>query len=145
MTYLKIFVPLLLLFFATSLSAQANKTASQIHIPPAGIVKIYLDIPSNRVEILKTKSTRISIETNIRLGLGSLPLLDYLEENGRYELTATVGPQTNSLTLSPRKDQKVLLVKGQECPEVVSYKIHIPEFVEFVQTLDASQGKFVSQ
>jgi len=144
MTYLKFFVPILFLFLSTSIYAQTSQKVPQIHTLPSGVAKIHIDVPSNRVEILKTKGNRISIETNVRLALGSLPLLEYLIKNGRYELTALADNELHELTLSPKKNQKVLLIKGQQCSEIVTYKIHIPESVEFVQTLGSSQDDFVA-
>ncbi len=137
-------IPLLffLCFFAEMRGQASNKT-SQIAILPTGVTKIRINAPSNRIQVLKTKGTRISIETAIRINAGTLPLLDYLIKSGRYELDVIVDGQTNILTLSPPKSNKVLLVKGEECQEAVTYKIHIPETVDYIETLNSNQENFV--
>jgi hypothetical protein len=144
MTYLKFFVPILFLFISSSIYAQTSQKGSQIHTLPSGVTKIHIDVPSNRVEILKTKGNRISIETNVRLALGSLSLLEYLIKNGRYELTAFHDSELYELTLSTKENQKELLIKGQQCSEIVTYKIYVPESVEFIQTLCSSQDNFIA-
>jgi len=143
MKLLKI-IPLLffLCFFAEVRGQASNKTA-QIAILPTGITKVRINAPSNRIEIFKTKGTRISIETAVRINAGTLPLLDYLVKSGRYELDVLVDGQANILTLSPPKSNNVLLVKGEECAEVITYKIHIPETVQYIETLNTNQGDFV--
>lgn len=142
MTILKSIPLLCLLFFTTKICGQASNKTPQIATLPAGMVKVRINAPSNRVEIFKTKGTRISIETSIRMNAGTLPLLNYLIKSGRYELDVLADAQKNLLTLSPKKDQKVLLVKGSECQEFITYKIHIPESVRHVETLDADQDRF---
>jgi hypothetical protein len=47
------------------------------------------------------------------------------------------------LTLSPSKNNNVLVIKGTECEELVTYKIHLPETVTLIETLNTSQGNFV--
>ncbi|BDS13670.1 hypothetical protein [Aureispira anguillae] len=143
MNFLRMIPLVFFIFFVSKASGQASNKIPQISTLPKGIVKVRVNAPSNRVQIFKTKGTRISIETSIRINAGSLPLLDYLAKNGRYELNSTVDLQTNTLTLTPKKNQKTLLVKGEECQEVITYKIHIPESVKFVETLNIAEENFV--
>lgn len=131
-----------LMFLISEMRGQASTTVPQIATIPKGIVKIRIHAPSSRVKILKTKGSRMSIETSIRINEGSLPLLDYLAKEGRYKMDVLVDAQNNLLTLMPPKNQKVLLVKGEECEEVVTYKIHIPETVNFVETLNTEEENF---
>lgn len=137
-------IPLLffLCFFAEAYGQASNKTA-QIATLPLGTTKIRINIPSNQIEIVKTKGTRISIETAIRINVGTLPLLDYLVKNGRYQINVHINEQISMLTLSPPKNNNVLIIKGKECGEVITYKIHIPEMITLVETLNTSQGNFV--
>jgi hypothetical protein len=142
MKLLKITPLLFFLYFFAEAHGQASNKTAQIAILPAGITKVRINAPSNRVEVFKTKGTRISIETAVRINEGTLPLLEYLVKSGRYEMDVLVDGQINILTLSPPKNNNVILVKGEECEEVVTYKIHLPETVMYVETLNTSQGNF---
>ena len=137
-------IPLLffLCFFAEVYGQASTKTA-QIATLPLGTTKIRINAPSTQIEIFKTKGTRISIETAIRINRGTLPLLDYLVKNGRYQINVQMNEQISMLTLSPSKNKNVLIIKGKECEEVITYKIHIPETITLVETLNTSQGNFV--
>ena len=106
----------------------------QIMTLPKGVVELHIQVDKSQVEIIKTKGSRISIETNVKISQGSLPLLKYLMDNGRYDLTARENNQLSTFTISPPKNKKVLLVKGEECEEAVYYKIHVPESIAFVKT-----------
>jgi hypothetical protein len=137
-------IPLLffICFFAEVRGQASNKTA-QIATLPSGTTKIRINAPSNQIEIFKTKGTRISIETAIRINIGTLSLLDYLVKNGRYQMAIQMNEQIETLTLSPPKSNNVLVVKGKECEEIITYKIHIPETITLVETLNTSQGNFI--
>lgn len=138
------FIPLLFfLCLFTTVNGQASNKTAQIATLPSGITKVRINVPSKNIEIFKTKGTRISIETSVRINAGTLPLLDYLVKSGRYQMEVLADGQTNLLTLTPPRSNKVLLVKGEECQEEISYKIHIPESVQYIETLNASQGEFV--
>jgi hypothetical protein len=143
MRLLKI-IPLLffLCFFAEVRGQASNKTA-QIATLPIGTTTVRINALSSQIEIFKTKGTRISIETAVRIKIGTLPLLDYLFKSGRYKMDVLVNGQLNMLTLSPPINNNVLLVKGAECEENITYKIHIPETVKHIETLNSNQGDFV--
>jgi len=143
MKHLKIIPLLFFLFFFAEVRGQASNKTSQIATLSSGIAKVRINAPRNRIEIFKTKGTRISIETSIRINPGTLPLLDYLIKSGRYEMNVFVDQQTNMLTLSPPKSNNVLLVKGKECQEVITYKINIPETVQYIEILNTNQENFV--
>ncbi len=122
---------------------QASNKTAQIATIPAGATKIRIYAPGKDIEIFKTKGTRISIETAVRINIGTLPLLDYLFKSGRYEMELLMDEQIHMLTLSPPQNNNVLLVKGAECEEVITYKIHIPETIKHIETLNSNQGNFV--
>lgn len=136
MSYSKLLVFICISFFQINLLfAQASQKMPQIMTLPKGVVELHIQVDKSQVEIIKTKGSRISIETNVKISQGSLPLLKYLMDNGRYDLTARENNQLSTFTISPPKNKKVLLVKGEECEEAVYYKIHVPESVAFVKTL----------
>jgi hypothetical protein len=144
MSLSKIFTLFLLLAISINLSAQASQKTPQIITLPKGIVELHIQAESDKVQIVKTKGSRISIEANVKIGAGSTPLLKYLIDNGRYSLTAKSDYHKHTLTLSPQKNKKILLIKGQECSEEVIYKIHVPESVKFVKTLSTSNNNSVA-
>ncbi len=134
------------LFFTISinLSAQASQKTPQLVTLPKGITELHIQAESDRVQIVKTKGSRISIETNIKISAGTMPLLKYLIDNGRYALAAKSDVHQNTLILSPQKNKKVLLIKGEECSEEVMYKIHIPASVKYVKTLSTSNDNSIA-
>lgn len=143
MNLIKIIPLLFFLCLFAEVRGQASNKIAQIATLPAGIIKIRINAPSSQIEIFKTKGTRISIETAISIKMGTLPLLDYLVKSGRYQMDLQVNQQIKTLTLSPPKNNNVLVVKGEACEEIITYKIHIPETIKEIETLSTSQGDFV--
>jgi hypothetical protein len=118
---------LLLLGCSTSMRAQATKTFVQLHQMPEHITTLHLELSSDKVELVRTKSSRISIETTVHLAPGSLPLLDYIAKSGRYDLQASSSNHSSRMVLALHQTQKVLVIKGELCNEEITYKIHVPE------------------
>jgi len=118
-----------LLSSSYQLWSQASNTVLHVYTLPAHTESLSFELPSNQVEIIKTKSARISIETTIHLPAGSVPLLDYLIKAKRYDLKATINREAHSFTLSPVKLQKTLIIKGELCQEEIRYKIYVPESI----------------
>lgn len=114
-------------FCSPSCLAQASKQIVQLHSLPNNINTLHLQLPSNKIKLIKTKSSRISIETTIHLDAGSPPLLDYLIKSGRYDLEATVDAEQSSMALALPKPSKILIIKGAICEEDISYTIYVPE------------------
>jgi hypothetical protein len=131
-------------FFHAGLFAQASQKMPQIMTLPKGVIELHIQVSKDQVEIVKTKGSRISVETKVKINQGSLPLLKYLMDNGRYDLEAHSDVHLNTLTISPPNNKKVILVKGAECEETIMYKIHVPESVEFIKTLHSSNNRTVS-
>lgn len=143
MNLLKIIPFLFFLCFFAEVRGQASSKISQIATLPSGVTKIRIHIPRSQVEILKTRGTRIFIQTAIHINIGTFSLLDYLVKAQRYQINVLMNEQTEMLVLSPSKNNNVLVVKGTECEELVTYKIHIPETATLIETLNTSQGNFV--
>lgn len=112
---------------SNQIAAQTNKQVVQLHQVPSHITTVHLQLPSNKVEIIKTKSSRISIESTIKLSAGSVPLLDYLVSTGRYEFATQSSATSPTLILALSKSPKVLIIKGAVCKEVITYKVYVPE------------------
>lgn len=112
---------------SSSCLAQASKKIVQLHQLPNHIVNLHLQLPSNKIKLIKTKSSRVSVETTIHLDAGSPPLLDYLINSGRYDLEATMDANQSSMALFLPKSSKSIIIKGALCEENISYTIHVPE------------------
>ena len=137
-------IPFLFFFcFFAEVHGQASNKIAQIATLPSGTTKIRINAPSSQIEIFKTKGSRISIETAIRINTGTLSLLDYLVKNGRYQMNVQMNEQIEMLTLSPPLGNNVLVIKGEECKEIITYKIHIPETIKHIETLNTSKRNFV--
>lgn len=133
----------LLIFVVLALStsplwSQASNTVLHVYSLPAHTETLAFELPSNQVEIIKTKSARISIETTVLLPAGTPPLLDYLIKTKRYDLKATVNREAHSFTLSPVKLQKTIIIKGEICNEDIRYKIYVPESIPEVSNTYSS-------
>ena len=142
MNYLKLIPLFFLLFFFAELHGQASHKTAQIVIVPVGTNKIKINVPSSQLEIVKTKGTRISIEIAVRLNSGSLPLLEYLAKQGRYQMKVQEDELTRILTLSPTTNKNLLIIKGKECEETIIYRMHIPEYVKEIETLNSKEWNF---
>ena len=143
MRFLKIIPLLFFLCFFAEVRGQASNKIAQIATLPVGATTVRINAPSSQIEVFKTKGTRISIETAVQIKIGTLSLLDYLFKSGRYKMTILANGQLNMLTLSPSINNNVLLVKGTECEEIITYKIYIPERVKYIETLNANKGDFI--
>ncbi|MCH2042815.1 MAG: hypothetical protein MK212_01640 [Saprospiraceae bacterium] len=100
----------------------------------SGIVKLILngDIAAEDVLIRKTQGSRIVVETTIKLTGANERLLQYLADNGRYELNYSFDVTDNAIILSPKKNNNVIVIKGKECSENLSYIIFVPSSIELV-------------
>lgn len=102
----------------------SKKTYQTIITDNAETVKI--NIQDADVELKETKGTRILIETSIQLSVANEALLNFVIENGRYELVQTVDAAARELVIASKTDKNVIVVKGETCKEHITYTIYIP-------------------
>lgn len=102
----------------------SKKTYQTIIADNAETVKI--NIQDADVELKETKGTRILIETSIQLSVANEALLNFVIENGRYELVQTVDAAARELVIASKSDKNVIVVKGETCKEHITYTIYIP-------------------
>ena len=120
--------------FSSSLSAQATASTNEL-IAAANIEVINLDLDSDNIEIRETKGSRIIIESHIKLTtVSNSAMLNFLVNSGRYALENKADATTQTLSITRNKTMNVLLVKGKECEEVISYIILVPASVKIVNT-----------
>ncbi len=137
-------LPICFLFCAIGTSAQTSKKTSQMLNVSKAISKLKIDVHSDKVEIFHTKSSRITIETTVKISAGSIRLLAYMDKLGRYKLSLSSNNSDGVITLSPNKNNKVIMVKGVKVKENINYRIYVPTNILFVQTLDSEQMKNLS-
>jgi hypothetical protein len=122
------------LILSSNLFAQATASANEL-ISAANIETINLDLDSDNIEIKETKGSRIIIESHIKLTtVNNSAMLDFLVSSGRYALVNKADATTQTLNITRKKAMNVLLVKGEECEEVITYIVLIPASVKVVNT-----------
>jgi len=120
-------------FFASTVgwSQQVSKTLHQT-LTTDGAEKININVVGSKIEMRETKGSRILCEVTIRLAVSNERLLDFVANSGRYDLEKIVDNAVNELTISSQKSNNVIVVKGEEIREDISYIFYIPATVKFV-------------
>lgn len=120
-----------LLSFPTILSAQVSTSLNQsfdIDIAQS----ISLEVNSPNLKVKYTQGTRILVETRVSLSIDNSTLLHFIAQKGRYDLTKELDLTTKCLKLVPKNKQDLILVKGKELQEDISYTIYIPREMALV-------------
>lgn len=124
------FILLLFLFFVAQSQGQASKIIHQTFTLD-GAEKININVVGARVEIKETRGSRILIETHISISMPNERLLDYVANGGRYDLIKELDVSKNELIISSKKTNNVLVIRGEECYEEVSYVFYLPIAVRY--------------
>ena len=118
------------LFASSALHAQASKIIHQ-SMTLDGAQTININVVGAKVEVKPSQGHRLMIETKIEIGVPSPRLLDFIVNQGRYNLVKEIDLATNELTVSSKKTNNILMVNGKECMETLSYIFYVPEAVKF--------------
>lgn len=102
-----------------------TKTTSQT-IPIDHARSLRVDVRNAKVYYKKSRGNRIIIEAEIQLSVPNETLLNYIINNGRYELQYSIDPETNQLLLTSLREKDIVIVRGDVCKERVIYTIYIP-------------------
>jgi hypothetical protein len=138
---LRLFFILLLCWFGTEVCfCQVSKTLHQTFTLDA-TEKVNINVVAKKIEMKETKGTRILVETKVTISLPNNRLLDFVCNSGRYDLTKTVDATTRELTISSKKTNDVIVVKGQECVETLEYTIYMPASVKYSNNSTLVDGK----
>jgi cell division protein YceG involved in septum cleavage len=113
------------------LSAQVSTSLNQ-SFRAESAQSIVLQINSSNLEIKYIQGSRILVETKVSLSAGNSSLLDFVAKEGRYNLVKEMNVNTKCLTLVPKKTQNLILIKGKELQEHISYIIYIPKELAFI-------------
>lgn len=139
------FITLLVTIWNQQGLTQVSKQTIQLYQFPSHITHLHLDLPSKNVTIIKTKSSRISVETTISLNRGSTPLLEYLIKTDRYKIYGESNVNSSLLKLHLKPNANILVIKGQICQEDLSYRIHVPDRLYKVTTSQKAFAVEVSE
>jgi ethanolamine utilization protein EutA (predicted chaperonin) len=113
-------------------AAQVSKKTYQTIIA-GNAESVRVNIEGAEVQLKETKGTRILVETLIQLSVPNEALLDFVVESGRYELTQTMDQSTRELAIESKKDKNVIVVKGEQCEEHITYVVYIPTTMRSVK------------
>jgi len=124
----------ILIAWSTLSWAQATASTNQA-ISTSNVSKLQLNLFSPNIEVREIKGSRLIIESHITVeGVTNSTILEYIIKAGRYELTSKTDASTQTLTLTRKMSDKVLMVKGQACSESVRYVILVPSSIQSVET-----------
>src|SRR6187431_1544694 len=124
-----IFLTLAICFFSVVSSfAQASMKYTQT-FASFDADKIKVDIKGDNVQVIykEIKGTRIVLETTVAISSDNIRLLEFVVEGGRYELNKNYDASTRELTVSNKKDNDLIIIKGQQIKEEITYVIYLPE------------------
>ena len=107
-----------------SYGQMTKKTSQTIEIGKAETLR--LDVPNAKILWRTTKGQRIIIETSVELSVPNEALLNFIINNGRYELSCQINERTKQMVLSSKRNRNMLIIKGEECQEKVIYTIFVP-------------------
>ncbi|MFT5648268.1 MAG: hypothetical protein ACI976_002967 [Aureispira sp.] len=117
--------------FPIILSAQVSTSFNQsFNIDAAQFINIQVN--NSNLKIKYTQGTRILVETKVSLSVDNLTLLNFITQQGRYDLIKKVNPNTKCLKLVLKNKQDLILIKGKELQENISYTIYIPREMAFL-------------
>lgn len=138
---LKVYITLLFSWVCIGTSfGQVSKTLHQTFTLDAA-EKVNINVVAKGVEMKETKGTRILVETKVTISLPNDRLLDFVCNSGRYDLIKSIDASTRELTISSKKTNDVLIIKGEECVEVLEYVIYMPTSVKFANNSTLVDGK----
>ncbi len=103
--------------------------------------KVNINVVGKNIELKETKGSRILVETKVTISLQNPRLLDFIANSGRYNLIKTINSGTKELTLASKKSNDVIIVKGEECQEVLEYLIYLPKSVKFANNSTIVQNR----
>jgi hypothetical protein len=119
---------------------QVTKTLHQTFTLDAA-EKVSINVVAKKVEMKETKGSRILVETKVTISLPNDRLLDFVCNSGRYDLIKIADASTRELTISSKKTNDILIIKGEECVEVLEYTIYMPISVKFTNNSTLVNGK----
>ncbi|MCH2043621.1 MAG: hypothetical protein MK212_05725 [Saprospiraceae bacterium] len=97
-----------------------------------GAENVTINVVGKNVEVFETKGSRVLVEVEVTLMNPNERLLDFIANSGRYNLVKKIDESTKQLSLESKKTNGVIMVKGEECAEELSYRFYIPTNVRAI-------------
>jgi len=125
----------IMLNFPFILFAQVSTTLNQsFKIDMAESVSIQVNSPNLKVKYIQ--GSRILVETKISLSIDNSILLDLIVQKGRYDLIKKLDMNTKSIKLIPKNNHSLIVIKGKELEEQISYTIYIPKEMTYINLVN---------
>ena len=119
---------------------QTSQTLQESYTIEADITQLVLDLGDGHVEIRNTAASRVSVETIVQVSNLSNPrMLGFLIEQGRYALSTEKDNSRGKMTISHNKNRNVLIVKGEQCHETLTYIVYVPSTIKTVENKNAAK------
>jgi hypothetical protein len=133
------FILLLSTAFTTAFG-QTSQTLQISYTVEADITQLILDLGDGQVEIRNTTASRVSVETIVQVtNLSNPRMLAFLIEQGRYNLSTEKDNARGKMTISHNKTRNVLIVKGEQCQETLTYIVYVPSTIKTVENKNAAK------
>jgi hypothetical protein len=140
MKYNPFFCLLLSLFCCRDAYSQTTKTIHQTFtLDDANNVDI--NVVGKNIEIRETKGSRVLVEITIQISEPNERLLDFLINSGRYNLDKNLDLTQGKLKIASKRTNNVVMVKGKECYEQLSYIFYVPVAIKYVNNSTTEEDK----
>jgi hypothetical protein len=124
------FTFILCFMLSVAVHAQSSKTIHQT-FQLDGVSKVNINVVGSKIEMRETKGSRVMVEMTIKLSVPNDRLLDFVINNGRYDLLKETDNTSGELVISSKRGNNVLIVQGKECFEEVSYVFYLPPAIKY--------------
>jgi hypothetical protein len=112
-----------LLFLSQTIFSQISRTTYEV-IPSENITHVNVQMDGD-VVVERWTGDRVMIETKVDIYNASNSLVEFLIKEGRYELDKQ--PAGSSITLSNRKNNKAITIKGIMVSEILKQRVFVPK------------------
>jgi hypothetical protein len=126
----KIFIFCLLFFaFSSFVQAQMERTVYQ-SFEIDSMETLDFDLVGE-YELIVWAGNSVLTETNVQISHASPSILDYLIENGRYEILSKIEPKSAAFTTKNKDRKPIKNASKTECIEVITLKVFVPDTFEW--------------
>lgn len=114
--------------------AQASLTFNQT-FSTLKATNLELKLNSQNIKIKNTKGSRIIVEASVQISSSNYNLLEFMQNTGRYELEQQMDADRKVLILSTKRLKNVVVIKGEEIRETISYTVYVPNTIKYAAEL----------
>jgi len=140
MKQLYLFCTLFFALLAGVCEAQITKTIHQTFTLDDA-TNVDINVVGKNVEIRETKGSRVMVEITIQISEPNERLLDFIINSGRYNLDRTMDVSQGRLKIASKRTNNVIMVKGKECYEQLSYIFYVPAAVKYVNNSTTEEDR----